>query len=102
MRIIEIQDSNRKNKRFIAILLDDDGDQVRIHFGLAGGSTYIDHKDPVKRAAYWARHSGNIQEAYYIDHLIPSPALLSAALLWGPYQTLIENVEFLNELWEKS
>ena len=98
-KILQIQDSNRKGKRYIAIVQDEDGDTVRIHFGQEGGSTYIDHRDAEKRRAYWLRHSANPLESRYIDDLILSPATLSAVLLWGPYRTLSENIEFLNDMW---
>jgi hypothetical protein len=69
-------------------------------FGLDTGSTYIDHKNKLKRDAYWARHYGNTTEKKLIDKLVPSPALFSAYLLWGPYPNLKKNANYLNKLWK--
>jgi hypothetical protein len=38
-------------------------------------------------------------ERKLIDNLTPSPALLSAFLLWGPSNDLLENVKRFNELF---
>ena len=90
--ILRIEPSNRKNKRYKAILSDD----REIHFGLKNGKTYLDHKDNAKRLAYHARHYSNKQEKKLIDNLTLSPSLLSIYLLWGYYDTMEENVKYLN------
>ena len=90
--ILRIEPSNRKNKRYKAILSDD----RQIHFGLKGGETYLDHKDPDKRKNYIARHYANTKERKLIDNMTLSPALLSLYLLWGYYDTMEENVKYLN------
>lgn len=58
-----IQDSNRQNKRFEAILLNKDGDIIkRVHFGLfpyRGQGTFPDHKNRDLQKAYIARHLKN-------------------------------------------
>ena len=99
MKIIEIIDSPRKGKRFRAIF--DDG--KKIDFGLKDpkNGTYIDHGDKQKRFAYWARHIKGRGERALIDNLIPSPALLSMAILWGKSTDLQTNVKYLNDLFEK-
>ena len=48
---IVLKNSNKTNKRFQVKI-----DKKTIHFGLKGGSTYIDHKDDNKKAAWIARH----------------------------------------------
>ena len=48
---MELYESNRKNKRFVAII-----NGKKYHFGLKNGSTYIDHKDKKKRENYIKRH----------------------------------------------
>ena len=59
-----------------------------VHFGQRGGSTYIDHKDKDKRAAYIARHSKNGE-----DWNNPKTAgALSRFLLWGGSTSLRTNV----------
>ena len=47
---MKIKVSPRKTKRFVAI----HANGQLTHFGLQGGSTYIDHNDPEKRDAYIA------------------------------------------------
>jgi hypothetical protein len=94
--IVSVESSRRKMKRFKVIM--DDGREF--HFGYDGGDTYIDHRERKKRQDYWARHMGNPIEKRLIDNLVPSPALFSAYLLWGPYQTIEQNVRHLNGLWK--
>lgn len=48
----EISKSNKKGKRFKVKI-----DGTTIHFGSAGGQTFIDHQDKEKRKNYIARHS---------------------------------------------
>ena len=88
----KIEPSSRYKKRFKAIL----SDGKEIHFGQQGGQTYIDHHDKDKRKAYQARHYGNKREKELIDSLTLSPALLSMFLLWGYYETIEENLKYLN------
>jgi hypothetical protein len=94
MKILNIVDSPIKNKRFRALL--DNGD--KIDFGLKGGATYIDHGDKESRRNYWLRHYGNKVEKKLIDGMIPSPALLSAYILWGDSKSLNSNLSTLNYL----
>lgn len=70
-------------------------------FGLANGSTYIDHGNEAKRLAYLRRHYANATEKTLIDNLVPSPSLFAAYILWGPYRSIKENIENLNNLWER-
>lgn len=80
---MQIADSNRKGKRFVAIFKDG----KRIHFGQAGGQTYIDHQDKDKRAAYLARH--RINE----DWTDPKKAsTLSRYISWGDYTSIDGNI----------
>lgn len=93
MKIIRIESSPKKSKRFRAIL----DDNSHIDFGLLGASTYIDEKDTKKRFNYWSRHYANKTERQLIDNMIISPSLLSAYLLWGPYTNLKNNITWLNK-----
>jgi hypothetical protein len=93
VKIIDINLSNRKSKKYVATL--DDGN--RIHFGLKFSETYLDHKDKEKRSNYLKRHIGNEMEKYLITNRIVSPATLSALVLWGPTTDLNKNVEILNK-----
>ena len=91
-KIIRIEQSPVQHKRLRAIL--EDGSHI--DFGLDTGSSYIDHKSVNKRLAYWMRHYENKTERHLIDNLIPSPALFSAYILWGPFTNIQKNVEWLN------
>jgi hypothetical protein len=97
MIISRLIESPIRTKRFRAIM--DDG--RKYDFGLRTRSTYIDHHDTIKRKNYWARHYANSTEKELISNLIPSPALLSAIILWGPYTNIQQNVNFLNNTWKK-
>ena len=97
MQIINIEASPRKNKRFRVTL--DDGNNY--DFGLLNGNTYIDHHDKRKRDAYRARHMSNKNEKDLIDNLVPSPALFSMVLLWGPSIELDKNIRLLNYLFNE-
>lgn len=83
---MEIKNSTRKNKRFVAIF--DNGKKV--HFGFKGGSTYIDHKDKEKRKNYRARHDVN-EKKFYSDPY--RPATLSRFVLWGEATNLNQAIK---------
>jgi hypothetical protein len=97
MRILKVEQSPMKNKRFRVFL--DSGKHY--DFGLDTGSTFIDHGDNKKRNAYIARHFGNRVEKQLIENLVPSPALFSMFLLWGKYDSLEKNIDYLNDVFEK-
>jgi hypothetical protein len=97
MKIIEIDKSNRKNKRFKVTL--DSGEIY--HFGLDTGKTYVDHGNKKKRDAYISRHLGNRTERYLIENLIPSASLFSYWIIWGDTTDLIRNIGKLNKMWDK-
>lgn len=92
--IQDIINSPVKTKKYRALM----SDGSKIDFGLKSSSTYLDHKDKTKRNNYRARHLGKNKEYYLIKNNIPSPALLSYYLLWGPYTSLHQNINYLNEL----
>lgn len=95
MQITKIEASPIKNKRFRVTM--DDGKHY--DFGLRNGSTYLDHKDPVKRTNYLKRHMGNEIENKLIKSLTPSPSLFSAYILWGWSTDIKENIKYLNNLF---
>ena len=92
--IVNIEPSKIKNKRFEVTL--DNG--RKFNFGLKDDQTYIDHHDKVKREYYLKLYLANKIENKLINDLIPSPALFSAFLLWGPSTSLEENIKQLNNL----
>lgn len=83
---MEILDSNRKNKRFVAVFANGD----KIHFGQDGATTFVDHGDEKKRTAYLARHGAGRE-----DWKTPYNAgSLSRWILWGPSPQLKANIAF--------
>ena len=50
-----ITQSTRKDKRYMATF----HNGTKVHFGLKGAETYIDHQDKAKREAYLKRHAKN-------------------------------------------
>ena len=92
--IIQVIASPLKNKKYRAIM----SDGSKIDFGSRNSQTYLDHHDDKKRINYRVRHLANDREHYLIKNLIPSPTLLSFYLLWGNYETLDENIKYLNEM----
>jgi hypothetical protein len=70
--------SKKKNKRFYVIY-----DGKIINFGSSVGKTYYDHKDKLKRKAWYARHSKikNKNNKYVINDPY-SPSYWSAKILW--------------------
>lgn len=79
---MKIQPSTRKGKRFMVTF--ENGKNV--HFGQAGGQTYIDEGDKMKRDAYLKRHQSreNWNDPY-------SSGALSRWLLWGNSTNLEAN-----------
>lgn len=94
--IVSIGPSPVKHKRFRVIM--DSGKHY--DFGLDTGSTYIDHGDITKRAAYRARHLANATEYILITNRVPSPALFSYQLLWGDSTDINKNIATLNRYWK--
>ena len=97
MKVIKIEPSDVQNKRY-KVMLDD---KKIYNFGLRDGNTYIDHHNIKLRDAYQKRHLGNKIENELIKHLIPSPALFSFYILWGPHHSIYQNIKYLNNLWNK-
>jgi hypothetical protein len=88
--LLDVVKSNRKNKRFMAIF----SNGKKIHFGLKGGSTYIDHHDVLKRLNYLKRHevNENWDDPY-------TAGALSSYLLWGNNTTLKDNIKEFNKVF---
>jgi len=94
MKILKIQVSKKKDKKFRVIL--DNGDSY--DFGLLGSQTYLDHQNKDKRTNYWKRHYNSQHEKELLTWAIPSPATFSAYLLWNK-KTLSESINDLNNIW---
>jgi hypothetical protein len=95
--IVKVVSSPLKMKKYRATM--DNG--KTFDFGLNGSSTYLDHKDLLKRENYRKRHLGNKTEKQLINNLVPSASLLSYYLLWGETTDLQKNIKYLNSLWKK-
>jgi hypothetical protein len=80
---MEIYDSPRKMKRFVAVF----ADGTTTHFGSKNSKTYIDHGDDVKRANYIARH--RVRENWN-DY--KSPGALSRYITWGDSSDILKNI----------
>ena len=78
--------AEKEGKRHTAVL--DNG--KRIHFGLKGGQTYLDHKDKVKRFNYWKRHYGNEKERKLILVFLLKLLILGGFL--KPINALISSI----------
>lgn len=58
MTYIQLLKSKVDGKKYTAIFYSDSRKKIKkTHFGLKGGSTYIDHKDDDIKQAWIARHS---------------------------------------------
>lgn len=77
--------SNRKDKRFTITT----PDNKKIHFGSKTGSTYIDHRNAIKRRNYILRHS-RLNEDW---NDLYSAGNYAFRLLWGMYDNLNDNIK---------
>jgi hypothetical protein len=94
MKIVSLEKSNRKDKKYKVIM--DDGKSY--HFGLKNSISYVEGATKQKRDAFLARHLNNPLEKKLIENLVPSPALFSVYLLWNT--TSLENhVKILNRMF---
>ena len=87
--LIGIYPSPSKHKKYVA-LFNVNGKIKQINFGSKNSMVYLDHKDPIKRQHYIARHSALGTEDYN-DPL--TPASLSMFLLWGPTTDIQLNIK---------
>lgn len=93
-KILKIEPSKLKNKRYRVYLEDD----THYDFGLDTGKTYIDGVSDLTRTNYRNRHLGNLTEKKLISSLTPSPSLYSYYLLWGESRSIHDNIKKLNKL----
>jgi len=83
MRFVSLERSPNPAKRLVITFSEP---RKTIHFGARDGSTYLDHRDPVKRENYLARHRVNE------DWTKVNAGSLSAFLLWGKSTDLETNL----------
>jgi hypothetical protein len=93
MRLLEIKESTRANKKWMA-LIEKDGKILKRHFGAKGYPDYTTppHSD-VKRNLYILRHSAN--ESFNDP---TTPATLSRFLLWEK-KTLPEAIKHYKKIF---
>ena len=94
MKIIKLQPSPLKTKRYRVIL----EDNSKYDFGLKGGKTYLDGATDTARSAYRLRHIANETEHILIKNYIPSPSMFSYYLNWGSSRDIRENIKELNKM----
>jgi len=88
MPIYTLAPSTRKDKRFS--LTTPEG--KTLHFGSAGGETFIDHSNIRKKLNWVARHKTNPNW-----NNKNSPIYYSRHLLWGEWDDLAKNIKVLNK-----
>lgn len=94
-KLLSVKPSPKEDKKLVATFCHCKGetkccdkDRTKIHFGAKNSSTYVDHHDEKKRAAYIARHKVNE------DFNKPMTAgSLAKNLLWGASTSLRENIK---------
>jgi len=93
-KLLNVKPSTRDDKKYVATFCMckgetkcDDKDRKKVHFGLKGSSTYLDHHDEKKRDAYLARHKKNENWSNPF-----SAGALSKFILWGKTTSLRENI----------
>ena len=95
IQVVEIKPSRVKNKRYTVTL----NDGRRFSFGAEHGQTYVDHHSIQLRTAYRKRHFGSSKEKPLLENLTPSPSVLAYYTSWGRYETIDQNIQYLNRLW---
>jgi hypothetical protein len=87
IRLLHILPSRAKGKRLTAVFRLPTGRTRSVHFGLAGGATYVDHGRDSLRTAYLARHGAGRES--WSDPM--TPGSLARWILWGPEKTIAAN-----------
>lgn len=84
-KLISVKPSDKEGKKMVATFCMCNGktkccdkDRKKVHFGLDGSKTYLDHKDDEKKDAYLARHKKNEDWSNYF-----SRGSLSRYILWN-------------------
>ena len=92
-QIISVTKSSKKGKKLKATF----NDKKVFNFGSSTSQTFVEGASKRKRENYLGRHLANKTERSLIENLKPSPALLSADLLWGKSHDLNQNIIMLNK-----
>jgi hypothetical protein len=79
-KLVRIEPSSNKLKKYDAIFLYPDGQERKVSFGAKGYLDYTIHKDPERKDRYIKRHSAT--EGHLWRDSPDSPAALSRYVLW--------------------
>ena len=91
MKLVKIVKSSKKNKKFDAIFLKDNGKNKTVSFGAAGMNDYTLTKDKDARLRYRKRHMKDLKTEANKKGL--GAGSLSFYLLWGDSTSLQENIK---------
>ncbi len=86
MKLIKVESSNNKNKKFVATFSIGDDKTKRVHFGHSDYEDFTIHKDETRRDSYRKRHHTGKTAAP------DTPNSLSYWLLWNT-TSLRENIK---------
>ena len=91
MKLVKIVKSSKKNKKFDAIFLKDNGKNKTVSFGQRGANDYSLTGDKDARARYRKRHAKDLKTEANKKGL--GAGALSRFLLWGDSTSLQENIK---------
>lgn len=87
MKLLEVKDSTKADKKLMAIFESDTGRQKTTHFGASGMDDYTITKDKAQRDRYRTRHKKDL------DTGDPTKAgFLSFHILWGESTSRAANI----------
>lgn len=86
MRLLKVQPSTRKGKKYMAIFQYRDERIRSAHFGDVHYDDYTTNKDTARRERYRVRHASGKNAA------ADTPDALSYHLLWGPSTSMSQNL----------
>jgi hypothetical protein len=79
MRLKTLRRSHRKEKKWDAVFIKDDGKEKVVAFGARGMSDYTKHKDKTRKQRYLKRHAGMGEHWEQPD----TPGALAKWILWN-------------------
>ena len=91
MKLVKIVKSSKKNKKFDAIFLKDNGKNKTVSFGQRGANDYSLTGDKEARSRYRKRHVKDLKTEANKKGL--GAGALSRFLLWGDSTSLQENIK---------
>jgi len=87
MKLVSVDKSSNKNKKYVATFDLGENKTKRVHFGYSPMQDYTTHHDKQRRENYRARHHTGK------DAKPDTPNSLSFHLLWGNSTSLRENIK---------